>query len=55
MDSVDPYFPAIYGNVKNETSSSEKVDFCQSHAQETGIYHYQTVSPCLANPTLGLN
>jgi len=54
IDSVDPYFPAVYGSVTNAASSTEKVDFCQAHPQGTGIYHYHTVSPCLANATLGL-
>ena len=31
IDSVDPYFPAVYGSVTNTASSTEKVDFCQAH------------------------
>jgi hypothetical protein len=31
MNSVDPYFPAVYGSVTNAASEAEKVDFCQAH------------------------
>ena len=34
MNSVDPYFPAVYGSVTNAASATEFVDFCQAHPKE---------------------
>jgi len=31
MNSVDPFFPAIYGSVTNTASATESVDYCQAH------------------------
>lgn len=50
-EGVDPFYPAVYGSVTNPDAVKEKVDWCLAHPQVTGIFHYHSASPCLANAT----
>ena len=53
MNSVDPFYPSVYGSVTNATDAIEKVDWCLAHPEDHGTYHYHIASPCLANSSLG--
>ena len=48
---VDPFYPSVYGQVFNPAQAVEKVDLCLGHPQAAGIYHYHSLSPCIADPT----
>jgi hypothetical protein len=43
-NSVDPFYPEVNGVY--DSSDLEMVDTCLGHPQETGWYHYHTMSPC---------
>ena len=48
---VDPFYPSVYGQVSDPAQAVEKVDLCLGHPQAAGIYHYHSLSPCIADPT----
>ena len=46
-EKTDPYYPKNW--VGSSTGKAEIVDACVGHPQDTGLYHYHMLPPCLVN------
>lgn len=53
-EGVDPFYPAVYGKVKDPSSVVERVDVCLAHPQVHGLFHYHTPSTCIGDPSRGV-
>jgi hypothetical protein len=52
-EGVDPFYPAVYGNVKDTSSVTEKVDLCIMHpGGASGSFHMHTASPCVVDKSI---
>jgi len=49
-DDVDPFFPNL---TYSATAAVEMVDTCLMHPQNTGVFHYHCLPPCVINVTYG--
>ena len=51
LNSVDPFYPAVYGTVTDPDSEVEVVDWCLCHPQTAGVLHYHSASTCIPDST----
>ena len=47
--NVDPFYPAVYGDVIVPDEDVEPVDWCLAHPQTAGLFHYHSASTCVVD------